>query len=291
MERDGEEIKIIGAEFKQVKSLLEKRFSQLSKKLSMLEDFRKSHRDMGAKCTELERDYNKKLNELDARLSKDDKKYRAVLEGVDVEIRKIQGEKETVARLKSAETELQSKVNEINTLIGQVHKEIAHENEQLDIDETRLNKFESTAKDIRKGIESTSTELDDISKQFKISRKDLESMEQSFMSDIKSLKDGNIDNIGSFKESKELIDKFKRFFSQSKEIEVLITNAEKEESDLHEHFQKLGKKVKAFSAVTSVPEINNEINGLHDELVEIESKKHMLAGQLKKLRKIVRSVI
>lgn len=291
LERDGEEIKLIDSEFKQIKDILEKRFSQLSKKLGMLEDFRKSHREIGSKCNELESEYDKKLNEIDKRMGKEDKKYHAALAGVDAALSNIRAEKETVVRLKSAETELQSKVNEINRLIENVHTEIDHENKQLDIDEERLDVFERTAKSIRKEIESTSKDLEGLSKQFKSSRKELEGMEHSFMKDIESLKKGDVENIGPFKESKEILLKFKKFFSQANEVEGLIHNAENEEIELHDHFQKLSKKVRAFSAVTSVPEIKDEMGDLHDELVEIESKKRMLANQLKKLRNFVRTVI
>jgi chromosome segregation ATPase len=291
LQRDGEEIKLVDSEFRQIRSMLEEKFSKLGKKLDMLEDFRKSHQEMGQRCEQLEKSYDDKLNQLEFRLKKQEKAYHDTLADVEKELIQIKDERGKVTQMKVAEEDLHSKVVQINTMIEHVRKEIEKENEQLDIDEKRLNKSEELANSIKKEIESTSKELEAVSKQFVVSRRELEGMEKMFLKDVDSLKKGEFEKIGSYRESMQLTDKLKRFFAQANNVEDLIKKAEKEETELKEHFMKLGKKVQAFSAVTSAPEIKEEMASLHDELVEIESRKRLLGEQLKKLRSFVRSAM
>ncbi len=291
LQRDHDEIKLIDSEFQQIKSMLEDKFSKLHKKLDQLEDFRKTHKEIGGKVQDLESDYENKLKEMDKRLKKEEKEYHDVMQDVEDELKEIKSEREKLEKMKTTEKELESRVDEINRMIGQVKKEIDKENEQLEIDEKRLDASQKTAEQLKKEIESTSRELGGLSDQFKSSRKEIESMEKDFLKDIESIKKGDLSKVGPYRESKEIVDKFKKFFDKTKEIEGLITRAEKEESELKEHFEKLAKKVQAFTAVTSVPEIKKEMSSLQDELKEIEKKKSLLGGQLKKLRGFVRSVL
>jgi predicted nucleic acid-binding Zn-ribbon protein len=102
---------------------------------------------------------------------------------------------------------------------------------------------------------------------------------------------GDIEKIGPYAESKQVIDKFKRFFDRTKEVEDIIQSAEKEESELRDLFEKMVRKADAFSVMTSAPEVRGEVESLRKSLQEIESRKTLLASQLKKLRSLVRSVI
>lgn len=291
LQRDSEEIKLVDSEFRKIRSMLEEKFSRLGKKLDMLEDFRKSHQEIGQRCKQLEKSYDDKLDQLESRLKNQEKAYHDALADAEKELARIKDEREKVAQMKVAEEDLHSKVVQINTMIDHVRKEIEKENEQLDIDEKRLKKSEELANSIKKEIESTSKELEGVSKQFVVSRKELEGMEKTFLKDIESLKKGDLENIGSYRESVQLTNKLKRFFAQANNVEDLIKKAEKEETDLREHFMKLGKKVQAFSAVTSAPEVKEEMASLRDELLEIESRKNLLTEQLKKLRSFVRSAM
>jgi chromosome segregation ATPase len=291
LERDREEIKLIDSEFRKIKDLLEDRFEKLSKKLGKLEDFRKTHREIELKCRELEEDYEKKLKDIEKRMKGDEKDYKEVLETIEEELQKIKAEREKVSEIKGEEKHLQSKVDEVDRLISHVRKEMEKGNEQLAVDEERLKKSEETARKIKEDIAATSKELESVSKEFSTSRKELESMENTFLKDLASLDKGELEKIGPYKESRDIVDKFKKFFSQTGEIESLIRKAEKEEEELREHFDNLSKKARAFSVVTSVPEIKKEMAGLHKELLEIESRKDLLSGQLKKMRTVVRAII
>jgi chromosome segregation ATPase len=291
LERDSEEIKLIDSEFKRIKELLEDNFDKLSGKLSKLEDFRKSHRDIESRRKELEDEYEKKVDQVEDKLKKEHKEYEGVIADIEEELQKIREERKKVEQLKGAEKDLKSKVGDINSMIESIRKEIDKENEQLDVDEERLKKSEETAKSIKEEVQSHSKELDEVAAKVRDARKEIEKMEKDFVKDLESLSKGDLDRIGPYKESKRLIEKFKKFFSETKEIEGLIHKAEREEEEIRDHFKNLAKKVTAFSVVTSVPEIKKEMAGLHKELVEIESRKDVLASQLRRLRSVVRAVI
>lgn len=291
IERDSEEIKLIDSEFRKIKSLLEDNFSKLGRKLESLEDFRKSHRTIDAKKKEMESKYESKVKGVEEQLKKEHKEYEEVIKSIEDELDKIKAEREKVESLKVSEKDLHAKMTQINATVEQVKREIDKENEQLAVDEQRLKKSEETARKIRESVLSSSKELDDVTKQVKDARKELEKMEAEFLKDVESLEKGDLKKIGPYKETQEVMERFKKFFSQTKEIDARIQNAEKEEDAIREHFQKLARKVTAFSVVTSVPDVKSEMSGLHAELAEIESKKSALASQLKKLRAVVRGVL
>lgn len=291
IERDSEEIKLIDSEFRKIKNLLETNFSKLGKKLESLEDFRKSHHDIESKKKELEDTYESKVKTVEDQLKKEHKEYEDVIKSIEDELAKIKAEREKMESLKVSEKDLHAKVHQINSTIEQVKKEIDKENEQLAADEQRLKKFEEVAKKIKENVLASSKELDDVTKQVKDARKELVKMEDDFLKDIESLEKGDLKKIGPYKETQEVMERFKRFFAQTKEIDSLIQKAEKEEAAVREHFQNLAKKVTAFSVVASVPDVKSQMSALHAELSEIESKKSALAAQLKKLRGVVRGVL
>ncbi|MFC1741321.1 hypothetical protein ACFL3V_02190 [Nanoarchaeota archaeon] len=291
LSRDREEIKLIDSEFKHIKRILEDNFSKLNKQLGSLEDFRKGHKGLEAKKREIEDEYEGKINELESRLKKDQKRYTETFQAVEGEIDAIKKEREHLEVLQESENKLRSKVSEIDKLISHVRKEIDKGNEQIELDEERLDRSEKHAKEIRDELNTSAKGLVEMSKQVSISRKELEKMERDMLKDIENLSRGDLDKIGSYKESKQVIDKFKKFFSQANGVESLIEKAEKEEDELKEHFENLVKKVHAFSVVTSIPDIKKDMNSLKKELAEIESKKSTLGTQLRKLRTVVRAVV
>jgi chromosome segregation ATPase len=290
IERDSEEIKLIDSEFKEIKGVLEDNFTKLNKKLEKLDDFRKSHRDIELKRKEVEEGYEKKINALEQKLRKEQDEYHAVMKSVEDELRTIKEERDKVSSMNETEKQLRSKVAEINRQMEQVRREIEKENEQLLIDEERLKKSESAAKSIREAVSAGTKELESVNESVKKSRIEIERLENEFTEDIERLGKGDLEKIGAYKESKELVDKFRSFFSQTREIEDLIHKAEKEEDEIRSHFESLAKKVAAFSIITSEPDIKAQMDGLRKELAEIESRKSLLSSQLKKLRSIVRSV-
>jgi exonuclease SbcC len=291
VERDSEEIKLIDSEFRKIKGMLEDNFSQLSRKLSDLEDFKKSHGRIERRRKELEEDYDEKIKRVESQLKDEHKEYEKVIGSIDAELKKIKEERDRIGELKSSEKEIHSKVNEINGMIEKIKAELEKENEQLDLDEDRLEKSESAAKSLREEIVSSSKEIEGVSKQVAASRKELEGMEKAFLKDIEALQRGDLDKIGPYRESKHLVEKLKKFFTQTRDVEDMIRRAEREEEEVREHFLKLAKKVSAFSVLTSIPEVKKEMEKLHKELEEIESRKNVLAEQLKKLRSVMRSLV
>ena len=291
LERDHTEIKLIDSEFKEIKSLLEKNFLVLGKKLEKLEDYKKSHREIDERRKEMEDEYESRINEVEKRLKKEHIQYAQVMEKLDAELEKVHDEQAKIETLKGSGKQLRTSVSEINQMLDQIKKEMEKEDEQLDLDAERLKKSEEAAKRIKESVAESANELDDITKKVRESRKELEKMEKDFLKDVESIQKGDLKKIGPYKETKEVLEKFKGFFAQTKEIETLIHKAEREELEMRDHFQKLAKKVGAFSVVTSVPEIKKEMEGLASELREIETRKDLLASQLKKLRTVVRAVV
>jgi predicted ArsR family transcriptional regulator len=289
--RDHEEIKLIDSEFREIKSLLGENFSKLNKKLEKLQDFRKSHKDIELKKKEIEEEYEKKVRAVEAKLADEQKQYAQIIAGIEEELEKIRKERDMIAEMKSSEKELQSRMGEINHMIEQAKQSIEKENAQLELDEKRLNSSEDLARKIKDEMKLNSKVLGQVSEQVKVSRKDLEKLEREFIHDVESMSKGDIEKIGPYAESKQVIDKFKRFFDRTKEVEDIIQSAEKEESELRDLFEKMVRKADAFSVMTSAPEVRGEVESLRKSLQEIESRKTLLASQLKKLRSLVRSVI
>lgn len=289
--RDHDEIKLVDSEFQKIKGLLEENFSKLSKKLEKLEDFRKSHRELDMKRKEIEDEYEAKISAVEEKLKKEQKQYQDLIASMGHELDEMKKEEQHLDSMKKSEKELESQVTHINGMLDQVRKEIKNGNAQLEADEARLKKNEDVAKKVKSEIESDSKEIDEVSAKLKESHKELTLLEKEFFKDIESLGKGDLNKIGAYKEGKELIERFQKFFTQTKEVDRLIVDAEKEEADLRNEFDKMLKKARAFSVVTSVPEIRKELGDLQEELKVIESKKSLLSNQLKKLRSAMRSVV
>jgi chromosome segregation ATPase len=291
LQRDHEEIKLIDSEFRKIRDLLENNFEKLNKKLNALEDFKKSHHEIERKKREIEEEYEGKILKLESNLKNEQKDYEKVMAAVETELETIKKEREKIDSLKDSEKKMGAKVAEINRMIEQIKKEIEHENDQLDLDDERLDKSEESAKRIKAELDASHKEISHVTDKIKASRKEFEKMEKELVRDLESLGKGQLEKISSYKESKQVVDKFKQFFRQTDEVEALIHKAEKEESDIRDHFEKLAKKVQAFRVITTVPEVKKEMVSLHKELVEIEERKALLATQLKKLRNAMRSVV
>lgn len=290
LERDHEEIKLIDSEFRKIRGVLQENFNQLSSKLEKLEDFRKSHSVIESKRRDIEKEYDKRLVELENQLAKDHKDYESIISSIEQEMAKIGKERQNIDQMKGAEKELEGKVGEINRMIETVQKNIDKSNEQLEIDEKRLAKSEASAAAIKEHIEKSSKELDVVTKEVKESHKALREMETGFIKDLESLQRGDLNKIGPYKESKQLVEKLKTFFEQTKDLDDMILKAETEEEKLKEEFNKLIKKAQAFSVMTGSSEVKKELSAIREELVEIEKRKGVLGTQLKKLRNLMRSL-
>jgi chromosome segregation ATPase len=228
---------------------------------------------------------------MESRIKAEQAEYSRVLAAVTEEAERLRKEKEEVSGLKDVEKQLLSKVGEINDMVEKVRGELKRGNEQLAADEKRLLASEETAKHIKRDIESSSKELEELSKGMKESYKELEAMEKEFAANLECLSKGELEKIGAYSEGRQLAEKFRAFFSKTREIEGMIARAEKEEGELKRHFDALVRKARAFSVVASMPDVKKEIASLQGELMAAEERKSALSAQLKKLRGLVRSVV
>ncbi|NQU79179.1 hypothetical protein HQ545_05415 [Candidatus Woesearchaeota archaeon] len=291
LERDHEEMRKVDYGFKAIKTVFEESFKKLSVKLDRLENYRKSYHVIHQKRKVIEDEYEHKIKFMEQQLEKDRKAYGRFLKDVESEMETIKNERKNVDSLKKAEKQIESKVDEINKILDQVKSEIQKGNIQLDDDEKRIAKSELAAQQVRKHVEEGSKNLDSVSKDMQATKKDLEKMEKEFINDVGSLDKGELKKISAYRDGKQMIGKFKKFFAMTKKAEDMMHSAEKEEGQIMDAYEGLSRKVKAFSVVASLPEIKKQMTSLKTDLKKIEDKRSHLSTSMRNVSKFVKSIV
>ncbi|MFC1723844.1 hypothetical protein ACFL0V_06915, partial [Nanoarchaeota archaeon] len=279
LNKESSNIRTLDREFKNIAAKLDNNFKNLSAKLDKVQNYRKGHLEIDERREDIEKKYEKKFDQLEEKLAAEKRKYATVLTEFSQEIKNAKKERERVVKLKE----------DVNKMIDIVKNEVERETDQLSEDEEHMLKTEQTARKILNQIEEAQVEIEKVHTEFKGSRQDLTKMEGGFLGDVKNMKQGDVEKIGAYKESKELVAKIKAFFDKSKDIETMILNAEKEDRELKKHFEAMVRKVKAFNVAAqhSAP----EIKAMHEELQQIETKKKDLTSKLGKLKNLMRSLV
>lgn len=290
LNRDADEIKLIGSEFNKIQDLISNNCSILQKKLDKLDDFRSSRSELDVAERSIEKEYAHKLDVLESDIKLKYKEFDDVVKKIDAELVKVKQGAEHLAGLKASQKELRDKVSDANKLLDKVSSEIAKESAEVDGSLSKIEDSKKKAEKIKSEVESERSDVSDVSKKLKASRKEFESMEKEFKQDLELLNKGNLDKVAAYKESKKIMDRFTKFVSESKDMKSLLVESSKEEEALRKEFLKLAKRVQMMGVIASTPKLKSEIAALEKELSTIESKKSSLGGKMRKLRLFMRSV-
>ena len=110
--------------------------------------------------------------------------------------------------------------------------------------------------------------------------KEIEKMQDTILKKLSSHKK-------EVKESKEVTEKFQKFFDQNLKISELLTKINKDRDDLEKSLQNVIKKAQAFQITGREKDVGKNLVELEKMFGEVEKKKSFFEQELGKLKSLI----
>ena len=289
VDRELNEISAASRELKSIKELVSSNIKKLSEQLLKLENMGSSQRYFEKRRASVESEYNKQLAVLETKLEKDKKAYDSLLNNVNLETKDIEAEKEKLKTVESIEKQLSKKLADLKKEVVDVQSLIESQGIKIEKHEEFIGSSKSEAEELKVRIANGKKELLEIKAKIKKSKEELEKTEKEFFKNFERLSQGKLADIDAYKKSKKLIENFKNFFKNSKELNELLSKADKDERALRKQFDVLLNKTKKIRPIMKVAD-KQMLKEVEVELQELEDKKKKFRDKIRRIKDSVKCI-
>lgn len=280
IEKEGEKLKGAKGQFDRLKKELGMEIDKVRDELKELEKYDKLKSELDQKMTEQKKGMEKSLKEYDSKVNIEKKRYAEILGKIDKEERRlIEEEKDTLA-LEDQEKQLFTKLDSIKDIIRDIESKVKGKEDKTKKFRDEIANLKEFADKIRKEVESKKKDLLPVVEESRRKAKDIEKMQDLIFEKISKQK-------RNLKDTKEVTDKFNKFFDQNLKVESLLTRINKDRDELEKKLKEVINKAQAFRITAKDKDIGKHIIELEKMFREVEKKKSFFEEELRKLKSLL----
>ncbi|MBN2566634.1 hypothetical protein JXB02_00940 [Candidatus Woesearchaeota archaeon] len=284
IEHSTEGLDEIREQFLDMKKDLGLDLKHVEEELKELENLERLKKEIDSQMSQQKADFRKKINEMDAMLDREHRRYEEILDEIATEKIKLEEERSELLTIKGKENELKKKLDMFKGTIDILREKIDDEEGTIGISEKHIQKLEDISDRIRKEVDSHKQSFEPMVKESKAKQQEILDLQKSIVEKVMQ-KRQVIEN--EVKSSHLASDKFKRFFNKKNLIERLIRKLTDERDKLEEELQALIKKAHAFNITTKSADVKKHIAELSQKFKEIDRKKGFFESEIGKLTSLI----
>ncbi|MDD9952779.1 MAG: hypothetical protein OXR66_00415 [Candidatus Woesearchaeota archaeon] len=230
-------------------------------------------------------EYQKTMDDIHARLSHEEKRYKKIMRDIGEEQKKIEAEQHEMADLKKEEHDLLKRVDALKDIMQSAKNNIQSQNASIKAHETRLSTLHELAEKLRADLlEKRKKEIEPMLQISDDQSSRIVRIQEDIVGKIKSSRD----KMQTFEhESKAIADKFEKFFKKRARTEKTIKELDKAKHDMREEMNELIRKAKAFEITTKSADVQKHIRDMEEKFQHFERKKSAFTKQIDRLKEFI----
>lgn len=279
--KEGEKLRKSKTEFDNLKKELGLELDRVKDELKDLERYDKLKTEIDLKLNSQKSEMEEALKEYDLKIKEEQRKTEHLLGEIEKEESLLIDEEKDTLAIEDKERSIIAKMELVKKTVTDIEERI--EGKKFNIKEhmEQINKLKDLAKEIKKGIDEKKKELLPMIEDAKAKEVQIEKMQEKILSKISKSK-------SDIKETKEITDKFKRFFDQNLQISELITKINKDRDELEQKLRDVLRKAQAFQITGREKDVSKNIIELERMFGEVDKKKSFFEQELNKLKNLIK---
>jgi len=280
IKKEGEKLKGAKTEFDKLKKELGFEIDKVKDELKELEKYDDLKSDLDVKLMDQRKSMEKSLQDYDSKIKDEQRKYTDLIKEIGKEERVlIEEEKDSIA-LEEQERKLYHQLEIMKDSINNIEDRIKGKDDVIRKYKDNITDLKDFSDKIKKDIESKRKELLPVVEEARSKGKEIEKMQDMILNKLSKQKK-------DLKESREVTEKFQRFFDQKLKIEELLTRINKDRDELENKLKDAIKKAQAFQITAKDKDVSNNIIELEKIFGDVEKKKSFFEEELRKLKSLL----
>ena len=279
IEKEGEKLKGAKGQFDRLKKELGMEIDKVRDELKELEKYDKLKSELDQKMMDQKKGMEESLKEYDSKVSIEQKKYAEIIGNIDKEERRLVEEEKDALALEDQEKQLFRKLDLIKDTVKEIESKIEGKQDKAKKFRKEIAELKDFADKIKKEVESKKKDLLPVVEESRRRAKDIEKMQDLIFEKISKQK-------RNLKDTKEVTDRFNKFFNQNLKVESLLTKINKDRDELEKKLKEVITKAQAFRITAKDKDVGKHIIELEKMFGEVEKKQSFFEEELRKLKSL-----
>ena len=273
-------------QFEKLKKDIGQDLINVKDELKELENYESLKKNIDKQMYEQQREFRKKIGEMEKELAKEKGKYQELIDDMDVEKVRLQEERSQMLSLKEQEDKLLKKLDEFGDTVKAVREAIRQEDKKIGLTEEHIRYLEKTSEGIKERMRTQKEQLTPLEHESHRQEANILKIQDEVLKKVVKGKKKITDEVA---ESERIAEKFKEFFQKKAKVDSLIHNIEKDKHELEQELASLIKKAQAFDLASKSSSVQKHISELNKKFKVIENRRDMFKGKLQKLVSLLRA--
>lgn len=276
LEKESAKLKTLKEEFEKIKKELGFDMDSIKRELEELERYEQLKIELDKRVENQKNSSINKLQEIIMQISKERKKYDAILEDIKKEEKALERDRYEANSVENAEKLIRKRIEDIRVLIQKIEKKVEEEEENIKNSGEHIKNLEMLAINTQGRIEKERAIIEPLIEESKKQTDKIKELQEKIIGKIIAKED-------KLKGVKKASNKLKDFFKKKLGVLSLIEKVNKDRNELEKEFIELIKKAKSFQLSSKSKDTGMRIMELEKKFKEVDKKKGFFEEELKKL--------
>ena len=285
LEDQGASIQEMREGFEKLKQEMSQGIKEISIDLKKFEEYREFKEKIDLQIKKEKEELGNKIGEFNSDILKESQTYQVLSKNLKNVHIKVLSEYSKLESLKKEDELIRRRVDMLNETMGGIAKKISKKEFNLETRKKELNNLKNRIEESIKHISKKRTGLNMLIKSSKKEEKNLLKLQNDL---IRKAMQTKKEFGGELSEGEVATKKFENFIKKRVDIYNDLDKVEKQREELLKYVKKLLIQAKNINLVSKSPELTGHIKELETKFNEVDEKKELFKGRLKKLAKLIR---
>jgi chromosome segregation ATPase len=274
-------------EFLKLKDSLGSEMNKIHDQLSSIKQYEALKRNMDDEIMKQRGEYNKVLQDAEAKIKDDGAKYEDVIKRLEKEKEALDKEKAGLTEVVKEEDAVKERMKALTKVLESMDKKVEEETNVIDNAEKKIDALEKFASKVEDEVKRKKNDIIAPLLEMSYDHRDrVIRIQDEIIAKLKERKN-EIETLST--QGQAVAQKFDDYFSKKSKVEDLFKEIETNKSDLKKEMDGLIEKAKGFNISSSTSEVKKHIADLLAKYDEVEKKKHTMRKNMDKLVDILHS--
>ncbi|MFH0978936.1 MAG: hypothetical protein V1837_06585 [Candidatus Woesearchaeota archaeon] len=280
---EGQVFSEIKGQFKKLKDDLGHDLVSVQEELKQLEEYNKEKRNIDEELRKQEKDFKDKISDMESQIGKERDRYGEILAEVKKEQEVLNKDNLQALSMQQTIRTAEASVAKFQDTVKEIRDRLSAEAHEIDDVEDHVKRLKNAADDQRKDIENRKKQMEELIQRSEQQKKKIADLQENIIKRALSKKK-ILDKGGEAGKSAE---KIKKFLSNNKRIEDYLDKVNAERDRLHNEFDDLIRKAKAFNLMTKSGDVKNLAADLQKRFKQLEKDKDDFEKEAARVKEVL----
>lgn len=276
LSKEAKELKHVKAEFDKLKQELGLEVETVKAELKELDKYEELKKDIDKQMLEQKQDFIKKINDINKVIAREQGRYQQIINEVEKEEEKLEEERLEEHNIEENEERLKGRIKEFEGMVIKIKKSLQSEDKKILDTKKHIKRLKNLTKSFKEEIRKERKQVIPLIEKSKQQESKVLELQREVTKKIEEKEK-------TLEATKGISTKFKEFFEKKMRTEELVNKVNEDRDELEKELIILIRKAKSFQLSSKSSQVGDQITELEKKFSDIDKKKGLFEGELKKL--------